>query len=188
MKSFALFVALVALAHSPLASGSKGHLPSDPVAQAVHRAVEFWGSSPCGGSVGIVGGTPEEAPQSGENAKGERVRPAAMWASWTAPTGINSFSSPPQTFGACVVHINLRVWPDWLTDDANFRAFCKEMVHEYGHLEGHPDEGALIGTVEYEQPEYAQVPICERFRLVYGTRVFARPVPPAGRRRGRGRG
>jgi len=99
-----------------------------------------------------------------------------MWATWSTPLGPNLFTVPPGMFGNCVVHINLRIWPTWRTDDENFRAFCKEMVHEYGHFEGHPDVGAVRGTVEYEQPEYAHVARCERYRLVYGHRTFVRPL------------
>ena len=70
-----------------------------------------------------------------------------MWATWSTPLGLNLFTVAPTLFRGCVVHINLRVWPAWRTDDENFRAFCKEMVHEYGHFEGFPDGGAARGTV-----------------------------------------
>jgi hypothetical protein len=57
-------------------------------------------------------------------------------------------------------------------DDEEFSAFCKEMIHEHGHFEGHPDVGAVAGTIEYEQPVLAHVPMCESFRLIYGGELY----------------
>ena len=139
----------------------------------MRRAELFWSGVPCAGQIAVAGGTPVEAPSAGANAE-ETVKKAAMWASWSTPDGPNSFSAAPATFRNCVVHVNLRVWPNWRVDDEHFRAFCKEMTHEYGHFEGFPDLGARRGTVEYEQPEYAVVPTCEGYRLVFwapGVRV-----------------
>jgi len=59
---------------------------------------------------------------------------------------------------------------------SGFEAFCKEVVHEYGHFEGYSDVDEASGTVEYEQPVHASVAPCEHFRLVYGHRVFE-PAP-----------
>lgn len=183
-------VLLTMLCTSPTPARARARIvDSDPVVQAAAEAVSYWGSPPCGGAVAVVGGSPREAPVAGRNTPGVSLARAAMWASWMTPLGANTFAAPAASFTDCTVHINLLIWPDWLTDDMNFRAFCKEMVHEYGHFEGHPDTGALIGTVEYEQPEYAKVPGCAHFRLIYGHRVF-RPVPvgrfrPPQRRRGR---
>ncbi len=119
----------------------------------------------------LVGGVASEAPPSGAN-DGELTLgvgvPAAMWASWSTRWGANRFDVPgsnpplpiePALFTDCVVHVNLTDWPDWRRDDARFEAFCKEVVHEYGHFEGHSDVGAASGTVEYEQPVRARLAV-----------------------------
>jgi hypothetical protein len=154
---------------------------SDPVAIAVTRAVEYWHGTPCAGAVTLVSGVSVEAPSSGENVPHFPIRPAAMWASWWTPAGVNSFTAPATTFTSCVLHVNRAVWPDWFADDRNFAAFCKEILHEYGHFEGYPDKGALAGTIEYELPDPVRLPLCERYRLVYGRRTFIGRLTAAGR-------
>jgi hypothetical protein len=176
MRALGLLVAVGVLWLPASAKGHERIVDSNPVAEAMRRAQRFWRGTPCAGQVGVVGGYPNEAPTAGENIPGARVQKAAMWASWSTPEGLNLFTVAPATFRNCVVHINLGVWPSWRADDEDFRAFCKEVVHEYGHLEGFPDVGAKKGTVQYEQPEYAHVPGCERYRLIYGHRIFVRPV------------
>jgi len=167
-----LLAGLLSLAAVPAASSARVLASSDPTTEAVRRAAEYWGATPCAGAVAVVAGTPGEAPPSGANIPGAASLPAAMWTSWQTPAGANSFKVPPAAFTACVVHVNRAVWPSWRADDREFAAYCKQMVHEYGHLEGHPDVGAAAGTVEYEQPVLAHVPVCERYRLVYGHTVF----------------
>ncbi len=146
---------------------------SNPIAQAVKRAVAYWGGTPCGGHVAVVSGADSEAPAAGANAPGASGRNAAMWASWATPIGANHLSTSPASFSHCVVHVNRGVWPSRQAENRNFPAFCKEMLHEYGHFEGFPDAGAVRGTIQYERPDLAHVPICEHYRLVYGGRIYA---------------
>jgi hypothetical protein len=148
---------------------------SDPVAEAVGRAVEYWGGSPCGGTVGVVAGVNSEAPAAGQNAPGAPGHVAAMWATWLTPAGPNLFTQAAASFSECVVHVNRGIWPSTQAEDFNFAAFCKEMLHEYGHFEGHPDIGATAYTIEYERPDLAHVPLCERYRLHYGRRLYTAP-------------
>jgi hypothetical protein len=177
----ALLAALLASCAAPAAGAqASAHArPADanPVKEAVARAVSYsiahWGMSPCGGHVAVVTGAASEAPQSGENSNGPPGEVAAMWATWRTPHGTNQFGDPPGSFTECVVHINRHVWPDWLADDRGFPFFCREIVHEYGHFAGYPDVGARPGTVQYEQPNGVRVPICERYRLLYGHMVFS---------------
>jgi hypothetical protein len=180
----ALLGVLLAVSLTAQAQAREPIVDSNPVAEAAARAARYWGGTPCAGHVRVVAGTPGEAPAAGLNASGAGSV-SAMWSTWASPSGINELISPPASFTACVVHINPGVWSGWLADDGNFPAFCKEMVHEYGHFEGFPDAGAVQGTVEYERPDLAHVPVCERFRLTYGRRTFAAPASP---RRGSARG
>jgi hypothetical protein len=123
------------------------------------------------------------------NALGPAGERAAMWATWLTPDGVNNFAAPPSTYSECVVHMNTAVWPSWLAEDRDFPAFCKEMIHEFGHFAGYQDVGASRGTVQYERPDLARVPSCESYRLIYGRLVFSGPAHGAHRRLpGRGRG
>jgi hypothetical protein len=121
---------------------------SDPVLEATQRAAEHWDGAPCRqvptvSTTDVPAGSPPFA---------------AMWT--------YVVEGPPPA--SCPIYINARVWTSWRTEDENFEAFCKLMVHEYGHLRGYPDQGARPGTVEYQDPTPARVPECERFRLYYG--------------------
>ena len=73
------------------------------------------------------------------------------------------------------MHINRGIWFSIRAEDSDFPAFCKEMLHEYGHFEGDSDVGAAPGTIEYERPDLARVPLCERYRLRYGFRLYSGP-------------
>lgn len=176
--AYAAVPGLVLAAHLPARAGARVPIvDSDPVTQAVARAIEYWGAAPCAGQVLIVSGAPAEAHAAGLNWHGRANEAAAMWATWDTPDGVNSFNALPASFTDCVVHLNGGVWPTWVADDRRFPVFCKQIVHEYGHLEGHPDVGAALGSVEYERPDLARVPACERYRLVYGHRTYeARPT------------
>ena len=138
--------------------------------------------TPCGGLVTIVSGSDSEAPQAGQNAPGAPGGVAAMWSEWVTPSGRNLFTEPASTFSECVVHVNDGIWNSRQVEDYNFPAFCKEMLHEYGHFEGYPDVGAAPDTIEYERPDLASVPVCERYSLRFGQKLYSSP-PPAGHRR-----
>ncbi len=183
---------LIALALPAVAVGRAPIVDSDPVAEAVTRAVEYWRGTPCAGQVTVVSNPSSEAPPAGVNAPSPAGPRAAMWATWLTQAGVNEFYAagqkiPPAMFTDCVVHIDSSVWPSWQADDRDFAAFCKEMLHEYGHFEGFPDAGATVGTIEYERPDLARVPLCERYRLIYGHRVYEPPRSSPRKKTGRRR-
>src|SRR5271166_1908303 len=184
MRRLALLVLLLGAALATAAAAgraatrvSRSAMTSDPVAEAVVRAAEYWGQTPCGGQVSVIAGRTAESPPAGENVAGARSHVAAMWATWLTPEGPNLINEPLSSYTGCMVHVNQSVWPSWQADDSNFAAFCKEMVHEYGHFRGFPDIGAVRGTVEYESPDLAHVPVCESYRLRYGHIVYTAPPP-----------
>lgn len=165
--------ALVALALLALAlpASALAGANSNPVAAAVARAVRYWGETPCGGHVSVVMGSSAEAPPAGMNSQGARDEVASMWSTWMTP-GEGGYEPGPRSYTECEVHIDSAVWPNWQADDEDFPVFCKQMVHEYGHFEGYPDRGASRGTVQYERPDMARVPPCERYRLLFDGRVY----------------
>jgi hypothetical protein len=200
VRRIALLALVLVLATAPAAMAHTPFVDSDPITEAVKRAIVYWHGTPCAGQVTITAGFSTEAPPAGANAPTPNPR-AAMWATWQTPIGPNSFLAPPSTFTDCAVHIDIssRYWPSWHADDEDFPAFCKGILHEYGHFEGYPDVGASAGTIEYERPDLAHVPLCERYRLVFGRETYTGGTPKrarthrpkrsshAGHRPGRGR-
>src|SRR5271157_2578106 len=125
MRRLALLVLLLgaafpgAAAAGPATGAGRPETTSDPVAEAVKRAAEYWGQTPCGGQVSVVAGTTAEAPTAGANVADAHSYVAAMWATWLTPGGANLIQAPPASFTDCVVHVNQGVWPSWQADDSN---------------------------------------------------------------------
>ena len=127
---------------------------------AVHRAEDYWHLIACNGKWSIVD-EPLESGLPGD------VR---MWTTFVVPA--EPWEIPTQ----CVIHINRAVWASWEDEDYTFPEFCQFMVHEYGHLLGHEDEGARPHTVEFVEPMTAPiVPECEHFRIRFGHHIITPP-------------
>lgn len=147
------------------------HYEVNPLVAAAKRAVIYWHANPCDGRVSVVGEVASDNPLPIVK---ERAPYMDAWTTWDSPTGETSQLSPPSTFTDCVVHLNLQYLRSWRADDETFDDFCQVVVHEYGHLLGHPDAGAPEGTVESARAEEAPiVRPCQHYRLRYGHIVFA---------------
>lgn len=119
---------------------------------ALHAARSYWRDpAPCGGNVRVVEGS------SGYFQEGKEV---AAWVTFQTPAGEGVYEARPYT--DCVIHVT----PPWMNVPqvrANFETYCQLMTHEVGHLEGHSDEHARPGTVEYQDPTTApETKPCER--------------------------
>jgi hypothetical protein len=88
---------------------------------AQDAAVAYWGGQPCGGQVAIAYAPSSQAPTNDTGG----VAVAQLWA-W-ASTCLVTFNSD-----AFSLH----------TQVADFPEFCALVVHEYGHLFGHPDQAS----------------------------------------------
>lgn len=126
---------------------------TNPVAVALKRAYAYWGNTPCHGAITVLVAAPIETD-------------ASMWTTMVA-TPLEETQ-----LLTCPIYVSSNLWPNWYLDDFNFELFCKAIIHEVGHFEGHPDAGAKLGTIESSSPEFAKVPLCEHYRLVYGHHTF----------------
>jgi hypothetical protein len=155
-RTLAVLAAVLAWAPATASGRPRPVIDSDPVTEALQRAADYWGGAPCHGALTVTLAEPVEPD-------------ASMW------TPVVATPAEEGAMVTCPIYLSRQLWPNWYVDDLNFEVFCKTLVHEVGHYEGHADEGAAPGTVEYEFPEWATVPQCERYRLVYGHRVFTPP-------------
>lgn len=122
-------------AHAPVQHAPKPTL----LQQAQTAAQRFWSADPCSGSV-PVSFVPANSLQGGLTAV-----PLAPGASidavtlFNTPNGPNDYSEPPASYTDCAIHFSKK-WSRPSYEFNNWLVFCALMVHEYGHLMGHPDQ------------------------------------------------
>lgn len=102
--------------------------PALQAAQQIARA--HWGVDPCGGQVELVWADDEAA-----------INARATWSNPVAAYGT------PEHNASCRITLNPRIPFDWVK-------LCTVVVHEYGHLAGHPhgEDGPDVMSPLYRAP------------------------------------
>ncbi|HEU4657151.1 MAG TPA: matrixin family metalloprotease [Capillimicrobium sp.] len=123
-------LAPAAAAQAPDAPAERYAVGSPAMAAAQEIARAYWGTDPCGGVVTI---------------EWTRLEPNVnALSSWTVTGGPYD---DPETNHDCTIEFNTQM-------DFTWAKFCTVLVHEYGHLVGHPhvdDEHDLMSPV-YTRP------------------------------------
>ena len=130
-----------------------------PLAEAA--AVAYWGSEPCGTDVAVVYAPPSASPTD-DTGGVPQDGPLWAWTTFNTPDGPMDWAAPPSTYSDCVVTINRVAWSPRRQIEL-FPTFCALIVHEYGHLFGHPDSASDPSTsITYPDitPENDAVPAC----------------------------
>lgn len=95
---------------------------ASPLDVALAKAEQLWGARPCGGAyrVEIV----------------QLPSLAAGHASWDSPSG-DLYTSPPSLWTDCVLELQAE---DWTAEQVSlqWQEDCTTVLHEWGHLTGHP--------------------------------------------------
>ena len=123
--------ALAAACSPALADPAADYAPGSPAAQtAADIAAAYWGQAPCSGQVEVAW----SALDGDVNAS----------SSWENPVG--PYDDPAEN-SACRIVFNA-------TSDWDWPKFCTVLVHEYGHLTGHPhsDDRSDVMYPYYQQP------------------------------------
>jgi hypothetical protein len=106
---------------------------------AIAVADRYWNASPCNGDVALTWWA--------YSPKTEEAR-----AFWTNPL---AFYGAPELNTACAIVFNSQAWLPW-------PRFCTVVVHEYGHLTGHPHSDdprdVMAPTTRLTLPACAAIP------------------------------
>ncbi|HEX4465766.1 MAG TPA: matrixin family metalloprotease, partial [Solirubrobacteraceae bacterium] len=101
----------------------------DPVTLAASVAERYWGVVPCGGSVVVRA---DQSLAAGMQAETDG------WVTFESSLGANDLAASAATYTQCVISLAHWQWPTYARIAGDWNMFCLTVVHEMGHLLGHP--------------------------------------------------
>ena len=134
-----------------------GNLASrDPVVLATAVAERYWGAVPCGGQI-AVHAEATLVPGLDPTTDG--------WVTFNSSLGQNDLEAPASTYTQCVISLASWQWPTRAAMQSDWSMFCLTVIHEMGHLLGHPHSLAPHSVMAPVFTDESNVPpICRATR------------------------
>lgn len=129
----------------------------DPATLAATVAERYWGATPCGGAVVV---RDDQALLSG-------MQPGTDgWVTFESSLGANDLDAPAATYTQCTISLARWQWPSEARIAGDWNMFCLTVVHEMGHLLGHPHSTVPGSVMAPLFTDEASVPaICRASRV-----------------------
>jgi Matrixin len=133
----------------------------DPAAFAATLAERYWNAVPCGDQVAVLAAQPLPA---GTDSTTDG------WVTFESSLGADDLQAPAGTYTGCTISLARWQWPTRARQAGDWNMLCLTVVHEMGHLLGHPHSlapGSVMAPVFTDEQDVPT--ICRENRVLVET-------------------